>query len=200
MHKYSIALLSLLLTACAQTPIENSAATSGNSTHQGSAQSIDDPALTDQPIVQMTVVASTLDAWPYRGKVSFAIPDDHLYGKAQGRPWLPLIKQATIARLQALGLEQASAETANVIVSIGVLGEKEDADAIVFAKLGMSPGAGPLSKGTMALLIQDRQSQIKLWSSALQANSSMPIKATAARERTVRSFVDQMTRRLPPAN
>lgn len=148
----------------------------------------------------MTVVASTLDAWPYRGKVSFAIPDDHLYGKAQGRPWLPLIKEATIARLQALGLEHASPDTADVIVSIGVLGEKEDADAIVFAKLGMSPGAGPLSKGTMALLIQDRQSQIKLWSSALQANSSMPIKATAARERTVRSFVDQMTRRLPPAN
>ena len=200
MHKYSIALLSLLLAACAQTPTENSAASSGNSTHQGSAQSIDDPALADQPIVQMTVVASTLDAWPYRGKVSFAIPDDHLYGKAQGRPWLPLIKEATIARLQALGLEQASPEIADVIVSIGVLGEKEDADAIVFAKLGMSPGAGPLSKGTMALLIQDRQSQIKLWSSALQANSSMPIKATAARERTVRSFVDQMTRRLPPAN
>lgn len=200
MHKYSIALLSLLLAACAQTPTENSAASSGNSPHQGSAQSIDGSALADQPIVQMTVVASTLDAWPYRGKVSFAIPDDHLYGKAQGRPWLPLIKEATITRLQALGLEQASPETADVIVSIGVLGEKEDADAIVFAKLGMSPGAGPLSKGTMALLIQDRQSQIKLWSSALQANSSMPIKATAARERTVRSFVDQMTRRLPPAN
>ncbi len=200
MHKYSIALLSLLLAACAQTPTQNGAATSGNSTHQGSTQSIDDPALADQPIVQMTVVASTLDAWPYRGKVSFAIPDDHLYGKAQGRPWLPLIKEATIARLQALGLEHASPDTADVIVSIGVLGEKEDADAIVFAKLGMSPGAGPLSKGTMALLIQDRQSQIKLWSSALQANSSMPIKATAARERTVRSFVDQMTRRLPPAN
>lgn len=200
MHKYSIALLSLLLAACAQTPTQNGAATSGNSTNQGSAQSIDDPALADQPIVQMTVVASTLDAWPYRGKVSFAIPDDHLYGKAQGRPWLPLIKEATIARLQALGLEQASPEIADVIVSIGVLGEKEDADAIVFAKLGMSPGAGPLSKGTMALLIQDRQSQIKLWSSALQANSSMPITATAARERTVRSFVDQMTRRLPPAN
>ena len=200
MHKYSIALLSLLLAACAQTPTQNGAATSGNSTHQGSTQSIDDPALADQPIVQMTVVASTLDAWPYRGKVSFAIPDDHLYGKAQGRPWLPLIKEATIARLQALGLEQASPEIADVIVSIGVLGEKEDADAIVFAKLGMSPSAGPLSKGTMALLIQDRQSQIKLWSSALQANSSMPITATAARERTVRSFVDQMTRRLPPAN
>ena len=200
MHKYSIALLSLLLAACAQTPTQNGAATSGNSTHQGSTQSIDDPALADQPIVQMTVVASTLDAWPYRGKVSFAIPDDHLYGKAQGRPWLPLIKEATIARLQALGLEQASPKIADVIVSIGVLGEKEDADAIVFAKLGMSPGAGPLSKGTMALLIQDRQSQIKLWSSALQANSSMPITATAARERTVRSFVDQMTRRLPPAN
>ncbi len=200
MHKYSIALLSLLLAACAQTPTQNGAATSGNSTHQGSTQSIDDPALADQPIVQMTVVASTLDAWPYRGKVSFAIPDDHLYGKAQGRPWLPLIKEATIARLQALGLEQASPEIADVIVSIGVLGATEDAEAIVFAKLGMSPGAGPLSKGTTALLIQDRQSQIKLWRSALQANSSMPITATAARERTVRSFVDQMTRRLPPAN
>ena len=148
----------------------------------------------------MTVVASTLDAWPYRGTVTFAIPDDHLYGKEEGKTWLPLIKAATIDRLQALGLKQASADSANVIVNIGVLGAKEDADTLVFTKLGMSPGAGPLSKGTMALVIQDRQTGVKLWSSALQANSSMPIKAESARERTIRSLVDQMTRRLPESN
>ena len=202
MHKYSIALLSLLLAACAQTPVADTESTAGSAdTHNSAAQasSPDDP-LANQPIVQMTVVASTLDAWPYRGTVTFAIPDDHLYGKEEGKTWLPLIKAATIDRLQALGLKQAAADNANVIVNIGVLGAKEDADSLVFTKLGMSPGAGPLGKGTMALVIQDRQTGIKLWSSALQANSSMPIKAGSARERTIRSLVDQMTRRLPASN
>lgn len=203
MHKYSIVLLSLLLAACAQTSSTDTPSTAGvANSHSEAAQtnSLDDQLAANQPIVQMTVVASTLDAWPYRGTVTFAIPDDHLYGKEEGKTWLPLIKAATIDRLQALGLKQASADSANVIVNIGVLGAKEDADTLVFTKLGMSPGAGPLSKGTMALVIQDRQTGVKLWSSALQTNSSMPIKAESARERTIRSLVDQMTRRLPESN
>lgn len=177
-------LLPLLLTACAQ---------------QSVVQAPEQPQQDERPILQMTVVASTLESWPYRNGVTFAIPEDHLHVKEQGKTWLPLIQQATQQRLLALGLKPAPASEANVIVSIGVLGEKEDADSLVFAKLGMSPGGTALSKGTIALVIQDRQSQTKLWSSALQANSSAPIKATEARERTARSLVEQMTSRLPPA-
>ena len=203
MPKYSIVLLSLLLAACAQTSSTDSPSTAGaadTANTAAQASSLDDQLAANEPIVQMTVVATTLDAWPYRGTVTFAIPDDHLYGKEEGKTWLPLIKAATIDRLQALGLQQAGADSANIIVNIGVLGAKEDADTLVFTKLGMSPGAGPLSKGTMALVIQDRQTVVKLWSSALQANSSMPIKAGSARERTIRSLVAQMTRRLPASN
>ncbi|MGL4207742.1 MAG: DUF4136 domain-containing protein [Aeromonadaceae bacterium] len=178
-------LLPLLLTACAQ---------------QSVVQAPDHPQQQDErAILQMTVVASSLDSWPYRNGVTFAIPDDHLHVKEQGKTWLPFIQQATAQRLQALGLKPAPASEANVIVSIGVLGEKENADSLVFAKLGMSPGGTELSKGTIALVIQDRQTQAKLWSSALQANSSAPIKATEARERTARSLVEQMTNSLPPA-
>lgn len=203
MPKYSIVLLSLLLAACAQTSSTDSPSTAGaadTANTAAQASSLDDQLAANEPIVQMTVVATTLDAWPYRGTVTFAIPDDHLYGKEEGKTWLPLIKAATIDRLQALGLQQAGADSANIIVNIGVLGAKEDADTLVFTKLGMSPGAGPLSKGTMALVIQDRQTGVKLWSSALQANSSMPIKAGSARERTIRNLVAQMTRRLPASN
>ena len=177
-------LLPLLLTACAQQPV---------------VQAPEQPQQDERPIIQMTVVASTLESWPYPHGVTFAIPDDHLHVKEQGKTWLPFLQQATAQRLQELGLKPAPASEANVIVSIGVLGEKEDADSLVFAKLGMSPGGTALSKGTVALVIQDRQSQVKLWSAALQANSSAPIKATEARERTARSLVDQMTSRLPLA-
>ena len=81
----------------------------------------------------------------------------------------------------------------------GVLGDKEDADRLVFAKLGLDPGATASKKGTLALVLKDRQSNIILWRSALQASSDMPIRAEAARIRTAQSMIDQMTFRLPPA-
>ncbi|MGL4754903.1 MAG: DUF4136 domain-containing protein [Aeromonadaceae bacterium] len=174
-------LLAIALAACAQTsePI--------------------DTAVPHEPTVQMTVVSTTLSNWPYSGPITFAIPDDMMYSKEQGKPWLPLLKQAISQRMQQLGLTPAAATQADVIVMAGVLGDKEDADRLVFAKLGLDPGATASKKGTLALVLKDRQSNIILWRSALQASSDMPIRAEAARIRTAQSMIDQMTFRLPPA-
>ena len=91
-------LLAIALAACAQTsePI--------------------DTAVPHEPTVQMTVVSTTLSNWPYSGPITFAIPDDMMYSKEQGKPWLPLLKQAISQRMQQLGLTPAAATQADVIV------------------------------------------------------------------------------------
>jgi hypothetical protein len=177
-----VLLFPLLLSACAQP-------TSAPDTN----------AAIHEPTVQMTMVATSLNSWPYAAPITFAIPDTLLYGKEQGKPWLPLFQSAARDYLQALGMHEAPPEQANVLVAIGVLGEKEDAEGLLFSKLGMDPGVTVSKKGTVALIIKDRQSDTKLWSAALQASSDMPIKATEARDRTAKSLIQQMMMRLPPA-
>ncbi|MFC3913157.1 DUF4136 domain-containing protein [Pseudaeromonas sharmana] len=158
-----------------------------------------DTSVQHEPTVQMTVVGTTLSSWPYSGPITYAIPDDMMYSKEQGKPWLPLLKQAITQRMQELGLTPADPKQADVIVMAGVLGDKEDADRLVFSKLGMDPGANESKKGTLALVLKDRQSNVILWRSALQASSDMPIRAEQARSRAAQSMIDQMTFRLPSA-
>ena len=150
--------------------------------------------------VQMTVVAGTLAHWPYNAPVTFFLPDDHLVSQEQGKPWLPLFKDALIARLQALGLQPAtSQEQANVLVSLGVLGDKEQANNPLFASLGMDPGANGGRNGTLALILRDQQSNTVLWRGALQASSDMPLTAKAARSHAAQTMITQLTYRLPGA-
>ena len=177
-------LLPLLLSACAQ-----QTGSSGSSTE----------AALNEPTVQMTMVATSLANWPYATPVTFAVPDNLLYGKEQGRPWLPLFQSAARDYLTSLGLKEAPAAEANVLVAIGVLGEKEDTAGLLFSKLGMDPGVTVSKKGTVALVLKDRQSDTKLWSAALQASSDMPLKANEVRDRTARTLIQQMMMRLPPA-
>lgn len=172
----------LLLAACAQQPAPEPTA----DRHQA-------------PTVQMTVVATSLNRWPYAEPVTFAVPDNLLYGKVEGKPWLPLFQQSAREYLLGLGLQEAPANEANVVLAIGVLGDKEDADSLLFTRLGMDPGMSTNKKGTVALVLKDRQSQTKIWSAALQASSDTPIKAEAARDRAARSLIEQMMMRLPSA-
>ena len=72
-----VLLFPLLLAACAQ----QSAPEPSADRHQ-------------EPTVQMTVVATSLNRWPYAAPVTFAVPDNLLYGKVEGKPWLPLFQQS----------------------------------------------------------------------------------------------------------
>lgn len=161
----------------------------------------DSTSTAEQPrhaTVQMTVVASSLASWPYTAPVTFALPDDHLISQEKGKPWLPLFKEALIARLGALGLQQAgNPDQANVLVTLGVLGDKEQALNPLFASLGMDPGANGGRNGTLALILRDRQSNTVLWRGALQASSDMPLTASAARSHAAQTMVTQLTFRLP---
>lgn len=177
-----VLLFPLLLTACAQ----QQAATPNEVPHQA-------------PTVQMTVVATSLNRWPYAAPITFAIPDSLMYAKVQGKPWLPPFKQAARDYLIGLGLREAPESEANVLLAIGVLGEKEDADSLLFSRLGMDPGVTTSKKGTVALVLKDRQSSTKLWSAALQASSDTPINVNAVRDRAAHSLIEQMMMRLPSA-
>ena len=175
-----VLLFPLLLTACAQ----QQAATPTEIPHQA-------------PTVQMTVVATSLNRWPYAAPITFAIPDNLMYAKVKGKPWLPPFQQAARDYLIGLGLREAPASEANVLLAIGILGEEEDADSLLFSRLGMDPGVTTSKKGTVALVLKDRQSNTKLWSAALQASSDTPINVNAARDRAAQSLIEQMMMRLP---
>lgn len=175
-------LLPILLTACAS---QDPAST---------------PASLHEPTVQMTMVATALREWPYRGTVTFAIPDDQIQGQEQSKAWLPLFQSEARSQLVGLGLQEAPVDQADVIVSLGVLGEKESADQQQFSRLGLDPGVTTSRKGTIVMLLKDRQSKSRLWSAALQASSDMPITEKADLKRTAHSLISQMTMRLPRAN
>ena len=61
------------------------------------------------------------------------------------------------AYLTSQGLKEAPAAEANVLVAIGVLGEKEDTAGLLFSKLGMDPGVTVSKKGTVALVLKVRE-------------------------------------------
>lgn len=132
-----------------------------------------------------TMVVRPADNWRYGATPRYALAEQYQYAGNSAAPWLEPIQQAVSQDLNGKGWQSVPLDEADVLVAIGVASSKDMSDGEIFARLGMTPGLqadADARKGTLAVMLIDRQTQQTLWSSAIQLASDTPIDAENRRQ------------------
>ncbi|MGY3858918.1 DUF4136 domain-containing protein [Aeromonas intestinalis] len=132
-----------------------------------------------------TMVVRPADGWRYGATPRYALAEQFQYAGNSAAPWLEPVQQAVSQDLDGRGWRSVPLDEADVWVAIGVAGSKDMSDGEIFSRLGMTPGLQAKSdarKGTLAILLLDRQSQQTVWSSAIQLASDVPIDDDSRRQ------------------
>ncbi|MGK4474036.1 DUF4136 domain-containing protein [Aeromonas molluscorum] len=131
------------------------------------------------PVVDMgTQVIRPASHWPFPAQPRYALAEQYQYSGASTEGWLEPIQQAVSRELDAKGWRSAPLDEADVWVAIGVAGAQDISDDELFARLGMNPGVQAKAgerKGTLAIILLDRQKQQAVWSSAIQLTTDSAI-------------------------
>lgn len=146
-----------------------------------------------------TMVVRPAENWRYGATPRYALAEQYQYAGNSAAGWLEPVQQAVSSDLNGRGWQAVPLDEADVWVAIGVAGSKDMSDGEIFARLGMTPGlqaGADTRKGTLAIMLLDRQSQQTVWSSAIQLASDSPIDETSRRQLS-QQLADQLLSALP---
>ncbi len=146
-----------------------------------------------------TQVVRPAQEWRYGVTPRYALAEQLQYAGNSAALWLEPVQQATRQSLDGKGWQAVPLAEADVWVAIGVAGSQDMSDGEIFARLGMNPGLqadANARKGTLAILLIDRQSQQTLWSSAIQLASEAPVD-DATRSQLSQQLTAQLLSALP---
>ena len=131
------------------------------------------------PIVETgTMVVRPADNWRYGATPRYALAEQFQYAGNSAAGWLEPVQQAVSRDLNGKGWQSAPLDEADLWVAIGVAGSQDMSDGEIFSRLGMTPGMqadSNVRKGTLAIMLLDRQTQQTVWSSAIQLASDTPV-------------------------
>lgn len=146
-----------------------------------------------------TMVVRPADSWPYGATPRYALAEQFQYAGNSAAGWLEPVQQAVSRELDGKGWQAVPLDEADLWVAIGVAGSQDISDGEIFSRLGMSPGlqadAGT-RKGTLAVVLLDRKTQQRVWSSAIQLASDVPIDDESRRQLS-QQLADQLLDKLP---
>lgn len=146
-----------------------------------------------------TMVVRPADSWRYGATPRYALAEQFQYAGNSAAGWLEPVQQAVSSDLNAKGWQSVPLDEADVWVAIGVAGSQDISDGEIFSRLGMTPGLQARSdarKGTLAILLLDRQTQQTVWSSAIQLASDVPVD-DATRRQLSQLLADKLLGALP---
>ncbi len=158
----------------------------------------------DEPSVQMTVVANSLSAWPYRKQhLTYTIKNKDATEAVNAKAdvlesWKAIAKNGIASNLNNLGLRQVESNP-RLVVTFGVSAPAQDdvASDAVFDNLGLTPGS---KDGFIDVSITDNRSGFTIWSGAVSGTVDKPIKTEKQKRRVIYSLLESLFRKLPAAD
>lgn len=165
------------------------------------SQPSEEELLAQEPVIQLTVAAQTLSAWPYaRDQLTYTLKNhDITITKAAGiSKWKQMAEESLVNRLATLGLTQKQEGPAKLTITYGLTepGDTTASSDQVFNTLGLTAGG---KNGSIDVSIVDNLSGRSLWSGSVGAQSDKPLLKDSTKKRVINSLIDSLTGKLPEA-
>jgi hypothetical protein len=178
----------------------------GCSSTESISSNTENDVLNNEPSVQLTVVAQSLSQWPYaKQQLTYSIKNKDITPNTGEKisSWKSITETNIIAKLNSLGLTQASDEKANLSIIYGVTAPSDNTKAAdaMFDTLGLTTGSSTGgTNGAIDITINDNRSGIAIWAGAVSAAVDKPIKTETTKNRVIKSLIDSLLNKLPQAN
>ncbi|MGY3914370.1 DUF4136 domain-containing protein [Aeromonas australiensis] len=146
-----------------------------------------------------TMVVRPLGDWTYGATPRFALAEQYQFAGELAEGWLEPMQQAVSRELNGKGWQSAPLDEADLWVAIGVAGGKDMSDGEIFARLGMTPGVYASAnerKGSLAIVLIDRNTGKAVWSSIIQLTSDTSI-ADSQRQLLSQQLAAELLHRVP---
>ncbi len=164
-------------------------------------------ANSSRPILETTVAAQSLKAWPYESaKLSYVLKNKNIavskVKDAQSfAEWDGIVDEVLKTKLNALGLHEAQGK-ANLIIQYSVTpptSDKATAD-LVFDSLGVTAGSNKRgTNGSIEISIIDNFTKQNIWTGAISTTSNKPITTKEMKRFVVEKLLSKLVKKLPKA-
>lgn len=188
--KFKILALSfLLLAGCSSTTNDNQQ---------------ENDLLSNEPSVQLTVVAQSLASWPYaKQNLTYTIQNKDITPTTDPKilSWKNITETNIINKLNSLGLTKVD-NNAKLSIVYGLTPPSDNSKAAdqMFDSLGLTTGSSTGgTNGAIDVSITDNRSGIHIWSGAVSAAVDKPLKTEATKNRVINSLIDSLLNKLPKA-
>ena len=158
-----------------------------------------------EPILQKTVVAQSLESWPYsRNELTYVLKNKNVVATDKDlTEWTNIVKESVNSSLKGLGLKEATGTAKGKLTVIyGIVPmstKKENADAM-FDSIGLTTGSTADGMDTaIDLSIVDNSTGVSIWSGAVSASADRKLTSTAQKQSVVNILIKSIMKKLPAA-
>lgn len=135
-------------------------------------------------------------SWPYAAPVHYALDEQYQFASDEVEAWFEPVLSAVGSELQRKGWQPATVHDANLVVAVGMLGPKDQDDALMAERLHISVPKRAEDDGVLALVLLDPHLNRVVWSATLALQPEGEVD-DATRQQLSQTWIARMLATLP---